>query len=129
MAGFTTLYSGSSGNCAVVEENAKSVKLLKEKEAFALSAKTRSINRDRVSSDTPGGVWTIYNIQGAPVAGVFPSYIASNAGPSFTGRLRWPERVWIPTHLDGGTAIPIKDSIKQKNKEIWRKFTWLVLQV
>ena len=64
-----------------------------------------------------------------PVAGVFPSYIASNAGPSFTGRLRWPERVWIPTHLDGGTAIPIKDSIKQKNKEIWRKFTWLVLQV
>ena len=75
-------------------------KVIKRKGSIRIICETRSINRDRVSSDTPGGVWTIYNIQGAPVAGVFPSYIASNAGPSFTGRLRWPERVWIPTHLD-----------------------------
>ena len=80
--------------------------------------------------DTPGGVDTILNIQGTPLAGDDSSYIASNAGPSLPRSFhkRCGDRKGHDTeHAWDMEMCPLLKTIT--NKESGGTVTWHVLQV
>ena len=96
-------------------------------------------------------VCRLFNIQGTPVAGEFPSYIAYNTGPSLpydntvAGKGMDTEHAWMNWETPVSQNIPIWDDVqsvrnaeirmyfeqktRSKESENGGKFTWLVLQV